>query len=381
MARPTTTFPTGSQLALGLSAVCLALTVTSTANAAPRSPAWQARYDRARESLLEERPDEAAREFGILAATADNPEDRLLASELQALTQLKLRALTRPQPALRTSDELTLLYTTAVIYGLGTSAWMALIVKPKSLGAAVLPFAAITTAAVGGVALADGYRPFRLGVPQSISAGLYLGFGEGIWAVGIDHARAARLGDDSAWESEMVATVLWSGATLGGVVGGVVGALRQPTPGRVSFIASTSLWGGVLASFSAAALEPSTERRTETSFVVGTVGYNVGLVGGLVFAPTIAPSVARVRFVDLAGIGGGLIGAGTYNLFAGDNAKTELSLGTTALGTAVGLGISWWATRGMPSDPGKPHTAHTSTLMPSVTRTPGGWLAGVAGEL
>ena len=61
---------------------------------------------------------------------------------------------------------MTVLYATAFVYGLGTSAWVALMTQPKNLGAAVLPFAFLTTASVGGVALADGYRPFRRGVPQ-----------------------------------------------------------------------------------------------------------------------------------------------------------------------------------------------------------------------
>lgn len=366
----------------GVGLAALVLAATSKANAQPRSKTWQERYQAARDELLKDQNAEAARDFSLLAASAENAEDRRLASELQSLAQAKLRAQTAPQPAIRKSDELSLLYTTAVFYGLGTSGWMALVTKPKSLGAAVLPFAAITTAAVGGVAVADGYRPFRRGVPQSIAVGLYLGFGEGIWAVGIEHSRAARRQDGSRWNSELVATVLWSGATLGGVAGGVVGALRQPTPGRVSFTASTTLWGGLVGSFAAAGIEPRSAWRTQTSLVSGAIGYNVGLVSGVLLAPTIAPSVARVRFVDLGGIGGGLVGAGSYSLFAGDRAKTQLSLGATAIGAAAGLGITWWATSGMPGDPAKPGASPVkSAFTPILTRTPNGWLAGVAGEL
>jgi hypothetical protein len=364
-------------LGLGLSVAFLLSTQLAGAEE-PTSKAWRDRYEAARELLLKDRDAEAANEFAQLAATAKNSEDRRLAQELATVARLKEKP---PEPALRRSDELSLLYTSALIYGLGTSAWVALVTKPKSLGAAALPFAAITTASVAAVALSDQHRPFRRGVPQSISVGLYLGFGEGIWLVAIQHAQASR-GDASRWHSETVATVLWTGATLGGVAGGVLGALRQPTPGRVSFTASASLWGGLLGSFGAAAIEPTAERRTQSALLSGAIGYNAGLIGGVVFAPRIAPSLARVRFVDLGGIGGGLIGAGSYGLFAGDSSKTQLSLGATAIGAAAGLGLAWWATSEMPSDPAKPRASSVSgSLFPFATRTSDAWLAGVAGEL
>jgi len=252
--------------------------------------------------------------------------------------------------------------------------------EPKNLGGAVLPFAVLTTASVGGVALADGYRPFRRGVPQSIASGVYLGFGEGIWLVGIQHAGAARRDDGSSWDGKRVASALWGGASLGAIGGGVVGSIRQPTPGRVSFTLSASLWGGLVSSFAATALSPDEQRRTEHAFMAGLVGYNVGLASGLIFAPSIAPSVARVRFVDLGGIGGGLIGAGMYTLAAGEGERSRASFGASSLGAALGLGLSWWATSGMPSDP-PAQQGHALTLLPSLVRTRDGWLAMVSGDL
>jgi hypothetical protein len=366
-------------LSVGLGVGLLCSAQLAWADSPPKT--WRERYEAARELLVKDQDAAASREFAELAATAENPEDRRLAEELLTLARLKAKPPEPPPPALRRSDELSLLYTSALVYGLGTSAWIALVTKPKSLGAAALPFAAITTASVSAVALADQSRPFRRGVPQSISVGLYLGFGEGIWTVGIEHARATRLKDGSRWHSETVATVLWGSATLGGIAGGVVGALREPTAGRVSFTASATLWGGLLGSFGAAAIEPSSERRTQTALTSGVIGYNVGLVSGVIFAPMIAPSVARVRFMDLGGIGGGLIGAGAYGLFAGNGAKTQLSLGASAIGAAAGLGLAWWATDEMLGDPPKRAGSSAGNLMPFATRTGDGWVAGVAGEL
>jgi hypothetical protein len=362
-----------------LLAALLAMLCGSPDAAAQTSRAeWDERYAKARQAFVTGHEAEAAPEFEQLSASAPTPEDARRASELAEICRAKLS--TQADAAhLRSSGEMTLLYTTAFVYGLGTSTWVALMTQPKNLGGAVLPFAVLTTAAVGGVSLADGYRPFRRGVPQSIASGAYLGLGEGIWLVGIQHAGAARRDDGSAWDSKRVASVLWGGATLGAIGGGVVGALRQPTPGRVSFTLSTSLWGGLVTSFAASAVSTDERRRTEQAFTAGMIGYNVGLVGGLIFAPSVAPSVARVRFVDLGGIGGGLIGAGVYTLAVGGG-ESRASLGAASVGTLMGLGFTWWVTSGMPGDPPK-QQGRTLALLPSLTRTRDGWLATLSGEL
>ncbi|HEY5373366.1 MAG TPA: hypothetical protein VIK01_06750 [Polyangiaceae bacterium] len=339
---------------------------------------WDQRYERAREQLVSGHEAQAEPVFARLAQDAPTPEDARLAGELAKICRSKLSVQT-DAAHLRGQEEMTVLYATAFVYGLGTSAWVALMTEPKNLGAAVLPFALLTTASVGGVALADSYHPFRRGVPQSIASGIYLGFGEGIWAVGLEHAGATRRNDGSRWNSAQVASALWGGATLGAIGGGLIGAVRQPTPGRVSFTLSTSLWGGLVSSFAATALSPNEQRRTEHAFGAGWIGYNVGLASGIIFAPSVAPSIARVRFVDLGGIGGGLIGAG-ISTFAAEQGRTRASFGASAIGAAAGLGLTWWATSGMPSDPPTQNTPALA-LMPSLVRTPNGWLAMVSGQL
>ena len=159
-----------------------------------------------------------------------------------------------------------------------------------------------------------------------------------------------------------------------------MGTLRDTTPGRISSTLSTSLWGGLISSFAATSLSPDEARRTEHAFASGLIGYNVGLVGGLIFAPSVAPSIARVRFVDLGGIGGGLIGAGTYTLVAGEGGRARAAFGASALGATLGLGLTWWATQGMQTDP-LPKSARDLNLMPGFVRTSDGWLAMVSGEL
>ncbi|HEY3666018.1 MAG TPA: hypothetical protein VGL19_08470 [Polyangiaceae bacterium] len=370
--------PTLSTRGLSWLGILLASLLSHTALAQGSRAEWDQRYDRARDQLVAGHEALAAAVFERLAKEAPTPEDARRASELAEICRSKLSRET-DAAHLRSQEEMTVLYATAFVYGLGTSAWVALMTEPKNLGGAVLPFALLTTASVGGVALADGYKPFRRGVPQSIASGVYLGFGEGIWAVGLQHAGAARRKDGSSWNSAQVASALWGGATLGAIGGGVMGAIRQPTPGRVSFTLSASLWGGLVSSFAATALSPDAERRTEHAFGAGWIGYNVGLASGLIFAPSVAPSIARVRFVDLGGIGGGLIGAG-ISTFAAEDSRNRVSFGASALGAAAGLGLTWWATSGMPSDPPK-QIAPALALMPVLVRTPNGWLAMVSGQL
>ncbi len=355
--------------------------VSEVAERQKRAQAWRRRYEAARLALVEGRDAEAAREFTALAEEAPTYEDRIVAEELAevASTRSAKHRLELTPPDIRTADELSLLYTTAFLYGFGTSGWLALQTKPQNVAAAVLPFIAITTATVGGVALVDDYQPFRYGVPQTISAGVYLGAGEGIILVGYQHARATRRADDSHLGSEAVATIVWAGATGGAVVGGLIGAWQEPTPGEVSFGTSMMLWGSLISSFTAAALTPNIDFETENAFLAGGVGYNAGLVAGVLWGPTVSPSVARVRFVDLGGLAGGLVGVGGYLLAAGDSAGPRAGLASAALGSALGLGAGWWATEGM--DQGLSEHTSGPMLHPHLAPAVGGVVVGVAGSL
>ena len=98
-----------------------------------------------------------------------------------------------PKEAIRSTDELTLLYTSAFIYGVGTGSWFLLQTKPDSALTATIPFAGFTAAPVIAIATIDGYKKLPRGLPHAISAGLYLGLGEGIWLVGFQHGRSSRI--------------------------------------------------------------------------------------------------------------------------------------------------------------------------------------------
>jgi hypothetical protein len=331
----------------------------------------------------------SARELSELERSSPAESERVRVAELASFARARCQLQTAAdQPSLRTSDELTVLYAAAVMYGLGTGAWIALQVQPKNFGTALLPFVIAAPATVAAVGLADNYRPLRHGIPHAIVAGLYLGLGEGVWVTGYQNAYAKHHGEQR-WSAERVSTALWMSTSVGAIAGGLVGAWRRPTPGRVSFTASSAIWGGLLSALTTSAVVSNRNERSEDAFLVGSMGYNAGLVAGLLFGPTVAPSVTRVRFTDLGGLFGGLAAAGGYALLARQRDSRAL-LGAGAIGGGLGLGITWWATSGMPADHGhdalRPVFGQRSLrgltdVSPLLVPLPGGVLAGVSGVL
>jgi hypothetical protein len=137
---------------------------------------------------------------------------------------------------------------------------------------------------------------------------------------------------------------------------------------------------GLTSGFLGAAFESRDRSRTEAGFLVGGIGYNLGILAGIALAPTVAPSVARVRFVDLGAIAGGLVSGGAYAIAAEGDASVPIGLGFAAGGLAVGAGIAWWLTSGMPQDP-PAHASPGLAVRPMLTPVRGGFIAGLSGEL
>ena len=381
-----------------VAAAALASTLLSSAVAVAQEAtnSWSMLYETAHRDLVEGRYDLARSEFAALASTAPNEAERRLALEMVRIAAnwaAGARAQEAPQPPPapastarppRTRDEITLLYATSFLYGAGTGSWFLLQTQPDSALTATLPFAGITAAPVITLAIIDGNKPLPYATPHAIAEGMYIGLGESMLLVGYEHARADRLygaqADSHRWQPEDVATVLWTGATLGGIAGGTLSAGLPTTPGRVSYTGSFALWGGLLTGFTVGAIIPETPHRTEHSLLGAGIGYNAGILGGMMTASTVSPSVTRMRLVDLSGVAGAFATGGTYLALArGGDPRAAMSI--TAAGAATGLGVGWFATQGMTSD--RPTTARAPHLdiQPTISPVAGGGVIGVTGVM
>ena len=373
-------------LLLSGSALCCSLDAKAEEPVAQTQPTWAERYETARKHLVTGELRIAQEEFAALALEAPNENEKRLALEMSriATTWAESTPSVRPQ---RTRDEISLLYATSFLYGAGTGTWFLLHTQPDTALTATLPFIGITAAPVVTLALVDGYSPLPHGMPHGIAVGMYVGLGEAVLLTSYQRARARRVYEDSPtsnrWSVEEVSSVLWAGATLGGIAGGAISASLPTTPGRVSYVGSLALWGGLLGGFASGALLPETSSRTEHAMLGAGLGYNLGLVGGLVSASSVLPSVTRVRLVDLSALAGGLAVGGSYLALASDP-DSRAAMALTGIGSAAGLAVGWFATRGMPKDRSASSgglSAAQISVQPTITPVNGGGLVGLAGTM
>lgn len=359
-----------------------------------RHEQWQRGYTAARAELLAGHFATAARLFDELAASAVDPFDRRLAVEQAALAsdwstrRLVLR--TAPDgvdgsgdPRLRTTDEISILYTNAAVYGIGSGIALAAITEPSSAAGVIFPSLAIAGSALGAVALVDAHTSaFQYGVPQSIVSGMYIGLQEGVsWVVW----NQARVRYDEEWKGSTVAALIWGSATVGAGVGAVVGSVRGTTPGRASFVGSSALWTGTIAGLVAGAFgKEGDDTRDDHAMLGAAIGVNAGAVAGMLAAGTVSPSIARVRYLDLGAVGGGLVFGGIYVAVGDKGIDSRALMATTAAGAGVGLAMSWFLTRSMPKDLGPdehPPASFAQSLRPTFVPAAGGGSLYLSGNL
>ena len=342
---------------------------------------WLNRYTAARERLVAGDFTTAEELFAALASTATNGVDQAVARELEVLAKnwkarnlvlvrrsdLGETTISAKAAGERTTDEISVLYGNAVLYGLGTGVWVGVLTQPDTAAGAILPALGLAGAVAGGVAAVDTTKRFRYGVPQSIVSGGYIGLEEGLVLTFWKQSVVARRDE---WSSQTVATVIWGFTTAGIAVGGIVGNFAGTTPGRASFVGSAASWTGALAGFTAGALTSSvSDSQDDNAWLAAAIGLNAGAVAGILAAGPISPSIARVRFLDLGGIAGAVTFGGLYLSAAGDDSSAQGLLGLSALGMASGLTTAWFATAKMDPDRLTEATAQTGTRSVLATTT------------
>ncbi len=347
---------------------------TAPVAAPPDANVWWLRYRDARKKMEDGHFAEAAADFDALATTAPDGATAAFVKEdarlchawaskkvvLAAQADVAESSAGARERNERTTDELAVLYTNAVFYGIGTGGWVAVQTEPDSAAGAVLPALGLAGGAVLGVYGLDAGKPLGYGVPQSIVSGMYIGLYEGIAWTLWNQSRHVHY---EAWEGKTVATVIWGSASVGALAGGLIGTLRRTTPGRASFVGSAALWTGAFAGLMTAALAPDNDSRDDRSWLGVALGVNAGAVAGALAAGSVSPSIARVRFLDLGGIGGFLLAGGLF--LAAEGESTSAFGLAAATGIAGGLGIAWAATSNMPKD-----TESNSSPTPSMAIAP-----------
>jgi hypothetical protein len=213
--------------------------------------AWYSAYAEARAAMLAGDFATAAAKFSLLVTNAPDTGSRILAAEMTAacrtwaaggfvLTQPHRTDLAAPLllPDRRTTDEISILYTNAVLFGLYGGVVMDVWTEPSSPGSAILPPLLFGGVAAGTVALFDKSTNLRYGVAQSIVSGLYIGIEEALgWTLW--HEASAPYYDE--WGEKTVTTLILGMGTVGAVVGGVVGSYLGTTPGRAALMGSAAM--------------------------------------------------------------------------------------------------------------------------------------------
>jgi hypothetical protein len=345
---------------------------------------WDQRYAQARRELLNGQFAACAPLFATLVTAAPDQGRRERAAEAASLCQtwssggfrlvLPAQAAELERDDRRTLDELAVLYTTAVLYGIGSGVVLATWTEPASPAGAILPALALAGASVGAVAALDHFELFRYGVPQSAVSGLLIGLEEGIaWTLW----NQSRVTFDDEWDGNTVAAIWWAGATAGALAGGSLGWVYGTTPGRSALMGSGALWTGLVLGLTGAVATGQEDHRDDNGWLAAAVGVNVGALGGAYLAAQFHPSIARVRFIDLGALAGGLTVGGVAWAVGGRDAEPRPILTAAALGVAGGVAAAWWLTRGMQPDPGR--APRGVALAPLLAPTRGGALVGVAG--
>jgi hypothetical protein len=205
-----------------------------------------------------------------------------------------------------------------------------------------------------------------------------VGFEEGIaWTLWHE----ASVQRSSEYGAKAVTTLIWGLGSLGAVAGGVVGSAYGTTPGRASLMGSAAMWSGLVAGTFMGGLTGS----DDAALLSSAIALNAGAVLGALAGAEVSPSIARVRFMDLGGLSGGLLLGGLYWALQDTKATPEGVLTATSLGMTAGLTLGWLLTRDMEPDQPRKHREPSlaerlvPTLVPTSAGT--GLVLGVAGVI
>ncbi|MBK9265374.1 MAG: hypothetical protein IPM54_37015 [Polyangiaceae bacterium] len=353
---------------------------------------WQKAYERGKAALASGSFPLASQILNDVAMRAPDPGLRAQARELShlasywAYNRLTLMPAqntlpprvdsTEPREDKRTIDELAILYGNSILWGTGFGVVVGFASDSGDASTFFLPAIGMSALGAGALALMDvKFGPLPYGVPQSITSGMYMGLEAGIYMAAI--LEAERIVDRD--EEKILPGLIWGSATAGGLIGGLIGATVPVTPGRASFTSSGAIWGGVVTSFVTIGFMDGDFN--SAPFVTGLIGAAAGGVSTGLLAARVSPSIARVRFIDLGGVAGGLLFGGLYASIA-DRMDEQVFSFLASSGVVAGLATAAWLTSGMDRDEPRRGALRKSEfhMTPFMTPQPGGGTMGLAGR-
>jgi len=274
---------------------------------------------------------------------------------------------TPPVSHTRSGTEITVLYATSAVYGVGLGVWVGSEAHIKDPGLFLVAPAILGVAGPVGVYLLDNPAMPR-GMPGAIASGLVIGAGEGI---GIASYQFVSSGSEKAWGFRGLSRSTVIGATLGGAGGVALGYLQDPSPKSSLLTTSAVVWGaaiGTMFGYGASATGEGYSRANDSAALGGLIGFNVGLAAAAGLSTVYIPTYRALTYM-WAGAGvGALVSLPVYAAYAGKNAPPAkhglvFSGVTTMLGIAAGAMLAGTTPDSADSELG-PHFAHLDYFLP-----------------
>jgi hypothetical protein len=260
----------------------------------------------------------------------------------------------QPPPVSQTRDpaEMTPLYVTTALWGVGSGIWLDSVFKLSDPGVAIiLPIVLGAGAPIGAYFWDSQAGPLHRGVPSAVSGGLVLGAVEGISIAGVQWEFTRQRNKD--WPFATKTTVTWIFATGGGVGGWAFGEAIRPDPRNVGFIVDASAWGaGSGAMFGIAVAGKGLTKAADGAAVAGLIGYNAGIVGaGAISLGHTASWEAQKWMWGGYGIGA-LAGCLVFPLYLFSDSDPQHGFIGPALGGLAGAAIAGALTWNLQDAPG-----------------------------
>jgi len=238
----------------------------------------------------------------------------------------------------RSGSEITLLYTTAAVYGVGLGVWFGSEAHIKDPGLFLIAPAILGVAAPVGVYVLDNPSMPR-GLPAAIASGMVIGAGEGI---GIASYQFVTANKADAWGFRGLSRATAIGATLGGAGGFALGYFQEPSPKSSLLTTSSVFWGaaiGTMFGYGASGKGEGFGLANDSGSLGGLIGFNVGLAAAAGLSTVYIPTYRAVSYM-WAGAGvGAAISLPVYLAYAGKNSPPA-KRGMVFTGVATTLGIA-----------------------------------------